>query len=558
MVESGAGQEGLESHQERPLFIDARTLSDAATLEADVCIVGAGAAGITLACELAGADFRVLLVESGGLDAERQPRSLSGGESVGVPYFPLEATRMGGFGGTTRVWAGWCRPLDPIDFEQRPWVPCSGWPFNKSHLDSFYARAHPYVEVGPYVYEPDAWHTPEARPLPLAEGEIVHAIFHVSPPTDFGRVHRSRIRGAPNVRTLLHANAVELRVDDSQTAVTRLVIRTLSGKGCEVAARTFVLAAGGIENARLLLLSRGTSEAGLANAHDAVGRYFMEHVFVDAGSFFPADPYVDLGFYFPRSMTPGGSPRVAARSAVRGVFAVAEAKLREERLLNAAMFFRPRYEAHDAFSSRGVTSALEIWERLRGRGLVVRPLAQLANVLTDLDQVGIALWRKAFARSGPIERLRVRAYVESPPNRESRVTLVRDTDVLGKNRVRLDWRLSGREIPSMRRALELLDGALRAGGQGRLELDLDGGPHGPRSLTGGKHHMGTTRMHRDPRLGVVDPDCRVHGVKNLFAAGSSVFPTAGYTNPTLTIVALAIRLADHLKSVIRQGPSPLT
>ncbi len=531
------------------MFIDAQNLDAGTVVETDLCIVGAGAAGITLARELAGSPFRVCLVESGGLRFERSTQDLYEGESVGIPYFALRQTRLASFGGSTNAWTGWCRPLDPLDFEAREWVPHSGWPFDRAHLDPFYERAHGLCEIGPYAYEPSEWETVDAQPLPVDGRRIATLVFQVSPPTRFGRVHRESLARSGNVSVLLHANALELETDEPVRNVLRLRAATLEGKETAVTARVFVLAAGGIENPRLLLLSDGGRRTALGDGHGLVGRFFTEHAYLNSGVFFPSDPVLPIDFYFPRKI------EGVRRARVRAVFSLAAATLREERLLNCAIFFRPRAEAHAAFTAPGVESLRELWEVWRGRAVPSNSRRLMGDVLRDLDQVGVVAFRKLFAKRGPVKQLRLRAFLECAPNPESRVSLARDRDRLGRRRASVDWRLGELERRSLRRAHEILAGALQEAGQGRLEADLEPGPSGwPPAMTGGRHHMGTTRMHEDPRRGVVDAQCRVHGVSNLYVAGSSVFPTGGLANPTLTIVALAIRLADHLKRVIASLP----
>jgi choline dehydrogenase-like flavoprotein len=531
------------------LFLDARKLSPGTQIETDVCVVGAGAAGITLALEFADGPFRVSLVESGGFGFEKSTQDLYRGENAGLPYFALRQARMAGFGGSTGVWAGWCRPLDGIDLETRDWVPHSGWPFDRAHLDPFYERAHPLCQLGPYVYAPEAWETERARRLPLETSQLTTSVFQVSPPTRFGDLYRRRIERSGNIQTLLHANVLELEAADSRASVTRVRAATLDGKTFSIVAKIFILAAGGLENPRLLLLSDGEGRAALGNEHGLVGRFFGEHPYIDSGSFILSDPRLPLGFYYPRRI--GGTDRTR----VRGVFSLADATLRQERLVNCSIFFRPKHESHEAYRASGVEALRQLWEIWRSKDVPTGSARLAREMLRDIDKVALAAYRRAFVGDGPMDYVRVRTCVESVPNSESRVTLTGERDSLGRRVIRLDWRLDGLEMKSMRRAHELLDAGLRRVGLGRLDVNLEPDASGwPPSMIAGRHHMGTTRMHRDPRQGVVDEDGRVHGLANLYVTGSSVFPTTGYVNPTLTIVALALRLADHVKRVMASLP----
>lgn len=495
------------------MLIDARELEPGALVRTDVCVIGAGAAGISLAREFVGHHLDVCLLESGGLEREEAAQDLSRGDSVGDPYFPLHANRERSFGGTTNLWAGWCRPLDAFDLAPRPWIPGSGWPLGHEDLLPYYRPAHALCQLGAFEYDPGYWERAlgSAR-LPLSPDQVVTKIYRLSPPTRFGSAYRAELASAPNVRVLHHATALALETGAMGAAVTRLRAGCREGRRFAVSARCYILAAGGIENARLLLVSNGVQTAGLGNAHDLVGRYFMEHIH------FP-------GVWI--RLTRAGAARTAlyqprGRPAVARLFLPAHVQERE-RLLNWS-------------------ASLERWRPgLRSiRALLRRRPRQRRGMLAMLQGT----------------RLQLHHTVEAAPNPASRVTLGPDRDALGMQRVRLEWRTDPRERATCRRAHELLDAALRHAGLGRLEVDggEDDGAWPPPPLQGLRgHHMGTTRMSRSPRQGVVDERCRVHGLGNLYVAGSSVFPTAGAGTPTLTILALALRLADHIKTEDARG-----
>lgn len=254
------------------MFLDARGVADGATLDADICIVGAGAAGITIARELRGGPLSVLVLESGGLRNDARTQDLARGEISGHAYPPLESARVRVFGGSTTHWSGWCRPLDPVDFERRPAVPHSGWPIDYDDLDVYYARAQSICQLGPYEYGGRHWADATAASLlPLEGGAFETSVFRFSPPTNFGRVYREPLARARNVRVLLHANATRIATSENAARVERLHVATLSGRRFEVRARRFVIACGGIDNARLLLASD------VGEADGAVGRFFAEH-----------------------------------------------------------------------------------------------------------------------------------------------------------------------------------------------------------------------------------------------------------------------------------------
>lgn len=486
------------------MIVDARVVPNDALIDCDVCIVGAGAAGITIAREFLGRPVQVVLLESGRLAPDPETQALYTGAVTERPYFDLDAARSRYFGGTTNLWTGECRPLDAQDFERRDWVPDSGWPFGLDELLPFYRKAQSVCQLGPYGYTADDWRPHGARPMAI-EGERVQSYaFQYSPPTRFGEVYRDELRQAPNVVTYLGANAVDLETPVPPQRVSAVKVACLSGTSFRVAARAFLLATGGIENARLLLLADRVQPAGLGNGHDLVGRYFMEHLYLDAAADIRAPRGAISDFYTSGHWVNGRR--------VRGILGLSPEVRRREQLTNYC-------------------------------GVIVEPspglLTRLRNTIANV-------------RAGPAPRTYfVKNVMEQAPNPDSRVTLGEDRDRLGCRRTALRWRLSALDKFTAHRAHAILGEELSRSGVGQMRslMGREDDPW-PTSVRGARHHMGTTRMHADPRRGVVDADCRVHGIANLYVAGSSVFPTSGAANPTLTIVALALRLAGHLQNRI--------
>jgi choline dehydrogenase-like flavoprotein len=520
------------------VLIDARSVPKDKILEADVCIVGGGAAGITLAREFIGQSFQVCLLESGGLELDQETQALYGGESVGVPYFPLQVPRLRFFGGTTNHWAGFCRPLDEIDFQTRDWIPYSGWPFDKSHLDPFYERAQPICQLGPCSYDIASWEDPPKHPrLPFASDKVITTVFQHSPPTRFGKVYRQEVTKADNVKVYLNANVVNIETTRPAHRVTRLRVACLEGSSFWVTARIFIIAAGGIENARLLLLSDNVQSSGLGNQNDLVGRFFMDHLVLFEGQLLPANPHIDFDLYLRHD-------HPLHRVPITPALTLSRETLRQERLLNFSAFLRPTWRKGVETLS-GLISGLreKKWDDFT---------KHLSKVIPEIDGVAVAALGRLFKGRYPVELLTLENETEQAPNPTSRITLDTKRDRLGKNRVRLDWRLSAIDKRTIWRAHEIIGQELGRAGIGRLRVTLDHeeGTVTP-SLAGGFHHMGTTRMHTNPKLGVVNENCRVHEISNLFIAGSSVFPTSGHATPTITIVALALRLADHVKEILR-------
>jgi choline dehydrogenase-like flavoprotein len=527
--------------RDKQVLSDARELASDQQIEVDVCIVGAGPAGISLARELIGSGAQVWLLESGGRDMERRAQQLNRGQSVGYPIHLPHQSRVRAFGGTSRHWLkpgdeSWAaRPLDPVDFEVRPGIRHSGWPFDRSHLDPYYVHAQTLCELGPFDYDPSRW-SDQARtpPLPLAPDAVETTLFQHGT-ADFDRYYQELVR-APNVRLLLHASVVELATGEDPGRVDRVELRREDGSRCFVRARLVVLAAGGIENPRLLLLSRRVHRRGLGNDRDLVGRFFAERLSARTGYIVPAIPDLTdpAGFYNVHEAAPGVR--------VQGALRVCDAAQRERQLLNCAFFLATRNLSMTAEAIRSVATLVKARRR---RPLPAGMLGHLRNVATglgDLSAFAVDLRRPDDART--ILALRVQA--EQAPNPGSRVTLGTRRDRFGLPVARVDWRPAPSDRASIRASQKAVDTALRAAGLGHVEFML-GDEHPPMLMEGNFHHLGATRMHTDPARGVVDADCRVHGVRNLYVAGSSVFPTYGCSNPTLTVVALALRLADHLK-----------
>ncbi len=548
------------------MILDANEFSDGDTLSADLCIVGAGAAGITLALELAGSPLSVLVLESGGLKPERATQDLYLGSVADERlHSPLDRYRERRFGGTTTIWGGRCMPFDAIDFEYRDFMPHSGWPIDRDTLLPFYPKANRLCEAGDFAYT-----LAESfdRPLrPMIEGFecpdfSTDTLERFSCPTDFGVRYGSRLRAAANVRVLLHGNVTALRLNASGNQLESLTIRTLAGKSMSARARQFVLATGGLEVARLLLASRDVQTQGIGNDHDLVGRYYMCHLAGTVGA---------LSIHRPLDAVWNGYDVSDEGIYCRRRIALKPESQRRERIGNfIARLHHPRIT--DPAHRNAILSLLflakfvipyEYGKRLHGdeRASLRTWLEHIRNVMGGpFDAVGFA-WhmlkdRKLAERKFPSIIIKPKAnlfsldfHAEQQPNPESRVTLMQDLDALGLPRLRVDWRYTDNDVATVSRALALLAENVTRCGVGTLAYD-------PASIefemtrygAYGGHHLGTTRMGHDPRASVVDPDCRVHGVANLSIASASVFPTSSQANPTLTVVALALRLADRLRS----------
>lgn len=546
------------------MLINARTLPTGKTLETEVCIVGAGPAGITLAREFSSANFRVCLLESGGLEFDQKTQSLCNGESVGNLFGSLNDQRRLQFGGTANCWKirlGENQigvryvPLDNIDFEKRDWLPYSGWPFEKSHLDEFYERAQVVCKLGSFAYDAEFWQDAKTPQLPFTN-HVNNSVFQFGPRAVFTHEYREELKQARDVTVYLNANLIEIETEETAQTVTRLRVASLSGKEFWVRAKIFVLAAGGIENARLLLLSNKIQTSGLGNQNDLVGRFFMDHPLVRCGELIPTHPDIfnKTAFY---------DLRRVKNVPIMGKLTLTEEVMRREQLLNisAVLFPIPK-----PYQLKAVNSLKTLLTSIHNSETRKSSLKLLSNAMIGLDYILPAAYRAVMKQQPFLPSLawggwsyeknpkrfasfQVLHQTEQAPDPDNRITLSGDRDRLGRQNIKLHWRWNDIDIHTIKRVQEILKQEIAHAGIGELIIERDGNL--PKLLhPGTHHHMGTTRMHDDPKQGVVDRNCKVHGVSNLFVASSSVFPTGGYANPTLSIVALAIRLADHVKTIM--------
>lgn len=537
------------------MHLDASRVGSGAVLHYDVCIVGAGPAGLAVAHGLAAPGRRLCLLESGGFERDGATQRLARGRNLGRPYFRLDNARVRMVGGSSNRWltAGgpWSvdggmrsRPLDAIDFEARDGVLLRAWPLGRTDLWPFYARAHELCRLGPLEYEAANWiDAASAPPLVLPGGRVGTTVCQFAPSGMFRELGRA-LGAGDGVTLVTGGTVVDIETEDGGRAVSGVRVATLDGNRFTVRARHFVLALGGIENARLLLASNASNPAGLGNRYDHVGRYFMEHIQVESGLFRPSAglKLSALSFYGRHAVR--GTP-------VLGALRVNDDVQRREGLLNTIATFRPR---PGVFAKPAVRSAAELWWSARQRSRPPEIRHHLHNIArAPHDVIRATLARAALGGTVAPDVATLVLTAEQAPNPASRITLARERDALGLRRAQLDWQFTPLDAASFRRTQDILDEEFRAGGLGSVEAKLGETRPDPR-FVGCWHHMGTTRMSSDERLGVVDADCRVHGVSNLFVAGSSVFPTVGATTVTLTIVALSLRLADHLASLLSAAP----
>jgi len=544
---------------------DGREIPQGTVLQADVVVIGSGAAGIPCACEFIGSGQRVVLLESGGFELEPETQELAEG-AVADPsrHGPLAQYRKRVFGGTTSVWGGRCAPFDSVDFSPRSHVPFSGWPLSRDELVPYYRTAHRYLFTGDFDYEAGSSLEDGREPvIPGLRDEVwcQDQIWRFSLPAHLGREFKERLAASEEVKVLLHSNALKLATDPSGERIESVEAGCLGGGKFRVAAPVVIVAAGGLESTRLLLLSDDVHRDGLGNAEGQLGRYYGSHLGGDFGEVQFNDRRLPVIWQYQKT-----KDGVYAKRQLR----IRESVQRREGLLNMrCILTHPPFA--DASHGNGVLSAAYLAKRffkgqippeyskeLAASGYHHVP-RHLRNVLLGLPGLGRfsvhwALRRTLARRKYPSISLpsRRNAYTihfdsEQAPNPESRVSLGDERDAFGQRRLLVDWKYSRSDLESAVRCGELLREELAVSGVGAFRQSPEELREAVEGSFGvGSHHIGTTRMSESPRTGVVDPNCQLHGVRGLYVASPSSFPTGGFANPVLTTVALALRIAHHV------------
>ena len=512
------------------------------TLSFDICIVGAGASGLTIASNFVDGYRVVGVLESGGASDRPLASDPGDGDVAGLPYARLSTSRLRGFGGSTQTlgWGGICKPLDPQDFTARPWVADSGWPFEIEELYPYYDRARETLGLGIETV------TQRKAIFPQRSHVISVDTAELCPHYRLGKHLRQVVERSRAVKVLTNVTVLHLDFAEDRTSIRAAICVDARDQRFHVVAKVFILAAGGIENARLLMLSNHSA----GRPQGLEGQYFMDHPRFTIGTLTPADGKV-------RAVMAGMDRiRIARRQRIARKFGLDRERhfyvngltlpftMQEKlQLLNYRAWIEPCYLGQDFRSFDNMKVAL-LHERDR---LIIS--GQTPNWRLVLKGMN---WTKGMHIARPqwlARRFRLHHFIEPEPLAASCVSLSSKKDRHGLSLVSLCWRLSSRTIQSLKQTIYILQQELTQSGLGRLDVTADEWAQLDQPMWTW-HHMGTTRMHVDSSKGVVDADCRVHGVRNLFVTGSSVFPTAGNDTPTMTIIALAHRLSDHLAGLL--------
>ncbi|GAB2456421.1 GMC oxidoreductase [Xylanimonas ulmi] len=533
--------------------------------DCDVCVVGAGPVGLATAMASAKLGRRVLLVDAGTLTSGGQDVDLN---ADGLPtrvldaarHAPLEQTTRRGIGGTSALWGGRCVRFEPIDFEARDYLPDSEWPIDVHDVEKWQADAAEYLDCGAAVFrssQPD-WDGLDdfemsqlerwARQPKLAPGLGARVVEH------------------PLIHVLLATRLSDLDLD-AGGSVTSLVVER-AGVTTRLTAGSYVLAMGGLEITRFLLGVQQDHPEAFGGIDGPLGRYYMGHA---TGSI------ADIIFDDPKRAAEIDFERDTDGTYVRRRFTLTAQAQRRHQVLNTSFYLDnpPFYEEEHRNPTLSLVflglAVAPIGRRLIAEGIRLRHIgpppyhygAHLLNVLrrpwrAALDVLDVLrerylsrVRRPGFILRNPSGRYAIHYHAEQIPNPDSRVFVQTRPD--GSPELQIDFRYVEQDIDSLLRCHELLDKQLRSAGIGRVEY-LAKDPEGVRAsaweqATDGFHSIGTTRMSSEPGDGVVDGECRVHGLDNLYLSSSSVFRTAGEANPTFLAACLGVRLAHHLASV---------
>jgi len=510
---------------------------------ADVCIIGGGAAGFTCALTLLESGLKVILLESGGLKEDGPGNKLNEAEIIGDFHLGIHEGRERAVGGTTTKWGGQAYPFLPEDFSERPNLGISGWPLTYEELLPYYKRAEMVVGTDhelPYDYQP--WEERKIETGGLAKDKLRLLVTKWSRIPNFRLLHGNTLSQSKNVRVLYHASVVEIVPNANQDSVREVTICSLQGKRGKVKARQFIAAGGALEASRLFLASRQFHPAGLGNENDLVGRYIQDHISAVVGEIKPTsrkhfhevfDPFYRNGFkYLPRIL-------------------LEPAYAKSQNTLHAS---------GQIVFTEGSESTLNL---LKGtlRKLKKKEFPQFGEIKTLLNPLQWVLMAKSLYRWRVAKRgisaedtpVFLEILSEQLPQPESRVTLNDQKDFMGMPRLKLDWRIPALTRETIVRSAHTFREEFARSGLGTLHLEawLDDSTD-KSHLKDVFHQAGGLIMGRSAQEGVVDSNCKVFGVDNLYVASSAVFPTSSFANTTLTIMALSVRLSDRIASALTE------
>lgn len=507
----------------------------------DVCVVGAGAAGICLTVELLRHGKKVLLLEGGGLRFETSSQSLYDGEVAGLPYQGLYLGRTRVFGGTTTEWGGQILEIDEQIFEPREWVQGSGWPILKSELAPYYSRALEFEGLRDSLSTAaEIWDALKLTP-PSFGDRLISDFSRWCPTTNFAQLHSSLLKNHRNLLVYYHANACELILADDGVTVNAVRCRTLTGKEGKFSAAYFALCLGGIENSRFLLQPPSNGYFFPWSSNRLIGRHFQDHIQCLAAEvkqlkLTPERSYFDYSSFNGLRYHPK----------VKLAFPV-QKELHTLDACGTLVFLKDKEEE--------LAAAFETYRLIKRksfRKISLRRLIQFLHMLPTLAwhrfPYANRAWKRKISNS---ETIMLCVHCEQSPLSESRISLSENRDPLGIIQARIEWRISDQELSTIRQYIEVFTSEFTKRRIASVVPDhkLANDDYIISKCRESSHHMGGTSMAASQSTGVVDPQLKLFGTRNLFVCGTSVFPCGGYANPTHTLLALTVRLANHIRQL---------
>lgn len=522
------------------MIIDLQDINEIPEFFCDLCVIGTGAAGLAIASEMLNTRHKIMLIESGGIEHEKNTQALYDTEIVGLPHLGSTNGRFRIHGGSTTMWAGQALPLTPIDFERRDWVPYSGWPISFYDLMPYYIRATQFLLVDQMNFDTDLFSYLKVKPPTFDHSRIRYHFSKWSPTPNLRNNHLEQIKESQRCTLLLHANVTKIELDKNFKSAKQIEVHSLTAHKATVRAKYFVICTGGIETARLLLSNNQQQLNGIGNNNDLVGRFFQDH---------------------PNAMI--GQLQTKNSKAIQHLFNVFHKK---------NLKYTVRCSASEEWQHTNQLLNMSSGITFLGNEAIYENLKDVYKAIRDRD-FNLPVFRKLLiAAKHPIGTLspaihyltRGRSYVSNPvmrigltseqePNPESRVMLSEHCDMLGLPKTKLQWKLTELTRHTIQKFSMTLRDEFQRSNMGDIVFEpwlFDQSANWESNLEDQFHHCGTTRMHNSVKHGVVDRHCCVHDIENLYIGSSSVFPTSGHSNPTLTIIALCMRLADRLKNIL--------
>jgi choline dehydrogenase-like flavoprotein len=523
------------------MIIDCNSFDESKHFEADICIMGAGVAGTVLANELKGRFNKILLLDAGGENYELESQELYKAESFPDLFIDPHITRLRMLGGSSNHWQNNTSRLSPIDFKVREWVKNSGWPIQYHDLVDFYPKAEAYCGVESDGYDIDYWLKTLRLKNPIKNTDLIKSAITKSsvPPVRFFHQHGAPLKESSKVEVITHANVIKVHYDKTLKKINTVDFRSYRQVTHSASAKIFILCMGGIENARMLLSFNEQYDNQLGNQNGMVGRYFMEHPTVRAAYLYNKEE-TDFKLFQPSYLN---------NRSVVGFLELSEEALTEHKTTNLRL---PLNQISNYLASNGISS----FHLLNDESDIPTDSVgtHLWNIISELDMVIEAVSRKKFDKklfdsANDMCCFEMVMMMEQTPHWENRVRLGNEYDINGVKKIVIDWQLHEEDKQRVWNSLDLVARGVGANDMGRVKVLRERSERLWGSQLGfSAHHMGTTKMGTSIEDSVVDKNLKIHDTNNFYVAGSSVFPTGGHVPPTLTITALAIRLARHIEN----------